>query len=317
MQPVVSRRLRIAAQAELLEHVAAEQGHRAHLVEADARRRVEVDAQLVGVRRVGGEIGPQVQPEAADVHGPDDVGDVGDDEGIGRGAVRRRDGGRLQPVGCAGGDALLVEGLAGGAVGEALQHGGPSAGGVQQVVADVEVVGDQVELGGIEGGKVDLVRPRHAHLASAGLHHPLSSSPGTAVDSTEGPSGAGSGLGRTGAVQAWSTTLPVWVKGYGSCELWRGKHECRGARAPAPGEPAPARGLSNQAGVARTSRETHSRIKRAVVGELPGQRLRNRGRRDPSRAAWPGSPRARSATGRRTCTVLHPCQGPVSGGLCT
>ena len=133
-------------------------------------RGVEVDAQLVGVGGVGGEVGPQVQAEAADVHGPHDVGDVGDDERVGGRAVRCGDGGRLQPVRGARRDALLVEGLAGGAVGEALQHGGPPAGGVQQVVADLEVVRDEVELGGVEGGEVDLVRPRDAHLAPVDLH---------------------------------------------------------------------------------------------------------------------------------------------------
>jgi hypothetical protein len=44
VQAVVARRLRIAPQAELLEHITAEQGDGADLFEADAGRRVEVDA---------------------------------------------------------------------------------------------------------------------------------------------------------------------------------------------------------------------------------------------------------------------------------
>ena len=78
-----------------------------------------------------------------------------------------------QPVGSAGGDPLLVEGLAGGTVGEALQHGGPAAGGVEEVLADREVVRDEVELGGAELGEVHLVGPGDAHLAPVDLHRAL------------------------------------------------------------------------------------------------------------------------------------------------
>ncbi len=81
----------------------------------------------------------------------------------------RRDGGRLEPVGSAGRDPLLVEGFAGRAVGEALQHGGAAAGRVEEVLADLEVVRDEVELGGAELGEVHLVGPGDAHRAPVDL----------------------------------------------------------------------------------------------------------------------------------------------------
>jgi len=62
-----------------------------------------------------------------------------------------------QPVGGAGRDPLLVEGLAGRAVREPLQHGGPAPGRVEKVPAHLEVVRDEVELRGLELGEVHLV----------------------------------------------------------------------------------------------------------------------------------------------------------------
>ena len=113
VQAVAARGLGVAPETELFEEVTTPQRGGAHLVEADALRRVEVDAQLVGVGGVGGQVRPEVEPEAADVHRPDDVRDVGDDERVGGRAVGRRHDGGLQPVGGTGRDALLVEGLAG------------------------------------------------------------------------------------------------------------------------------------------------------------------------------------------------------------
>ena len=65
----------------------------------------------------------------------------------------------VSAIGRAGRDALLVEGLACRPVGKPLEHGGPTAGRRPQVVADGEVIGHQVELGGAEPGEVHLVRP--------------------------------------------------------------------------------------------------------------------------------------------------------------
>ena len=146
---------------------------------------VEVDAELVGVLGVGGQIRPQVQAEAAEVDGPHDVGDVGDDQRVGGRAVRGRDDGRLQPVGGARRDPLLEEGLAGGAVGEALQQGGSAAGGVEEVLADLEVVRDEVELRGVDGREVHLVGPADPDLVPVDLHDALIVS-GHKVDSSDG-----------------------------------------------------------------------------------------------------------------------------------
>ena len=124
VQPVAARRLRVAAQAELVEQVLALQRGGPDLVEADALGRIEVDAELVGMVRVGRQIRPQVQPETAEVDRPHDVGDVGDDQGVGRGAVGGRDDGRLQPLRSAGRDPLLEEGLASGPSGNRWRSAG-------------------------------------------------------------------------------------------------------------------------------------------------------------------------------------------------
>ena len=65
-----------------MQKVVAAQRSQTHLFEADALDGIEVDAQLVGVVRVRRTIRPQVQSETSDVHGPQNVGDVGDDEHV-------------------------------------------------------------------------------------------------------------------------------------------------------------------------------------------------------------------------------------------
>ena len=59
-----------------VEHLVDDAGDVAHRGEGHARLRVEVDPQLVGVVDVGAADRPRVQVEAAEVDGPDDVGDV-------------------------------------------------------------------------------------------------------------------------------------------------------------------------------------------------------------------------------------------------
>ena len=84
MEPVAAGGLRRTDEAELVEEGLHPPGAFPDLVERDARGGVEVDAELVGVVGVGRLVRPHVEPEAADVDGPGDVGEVGDDEGVGR-----------------------------------------------------------------------------------------------------------------------------------------------------------------------------------------------------------------------------------------
>ena len=64
-------------------------GDRARVLEVGAGSRVEVDAELVGVLGIVGARGPHVEAEAAEVHGPRDVREVGDHERARRRAVGR------------------------------------------------------------------------------------------------------------------------------------------------------------------------------------------------------------------------------------
>ena len=96
---------------------------------------------------------PEVEPEAAEVDRPDDVGHVGDDERPRGRAVRRRHLDRLQPLRSARRHALLEERLPERAVGEPLQHRRPAPRRAQDRLGDGEVVADEVELGRPEPGK--------------------------------------------------------------------------------------------------------------------------------------------------------------------
>ena len=72
-------------------------------------RRVEVDAQLVGVVWVGRQRRPDVEAEAGQVHGPQDVGQVGRNQRPRGGAVGSAHDGGLEPVGAGLGHPLLKE----------------------------------------------------------------------------------------------------------------------------------------------------------------------------------------------------------------
>ena len=146
VQALVAARLRMSDDADLVEqrlHLA--RAFSDHL-EVDPRCRVEVDAQLVGVVEVGGLRRPHVEAEAAQVHRPHDMGDVGDHERLRCRPVRGRHGRGGQPLGRALGHTLLEERLAAGAVGEPLQQHGTTAHRGHDGRLDGQVVLDQVEL---------------------------------------------------------------------------------------------------------------------------------------------------------------------------
>jgi len=88
-----------------------------------------------------------VEPDAAEVDGPHEVGDVGDDERPRGGAVDGPHVGGGQPVRSEVGDALLEEALASGPVGEPLHHHGAVTHLAHDLLLDGEVVAHEVELG--------------------------------------------------------------------------------------------------------------------------------------------------------------------------
>ena len=65
--PVV---LGMPGDAELVEQARTSRAASRTIVEGDAGRGVEVDAQLVGMVGVGRRVGPDVEAEAAEVHRP-------------------------------------------------------------------------------------------------------------------------------------------------------------------------------------------------------------------------------------------------------
>ena len=145
----------------------------AHHREVGARLRVEVEAQLVGVLGVGGEVRPDVEAEAAEVGRPHDVRDVADHQRTRRCAVHRADRRRLQPVGGCVRDALLEEAGPVGAVAEALQQNGTTLHRPENLLVDRQVVVDEVELGLAALREVDLVRVGDLDLAARNLEHQL------------------------------------------------------------------------------------------------------------------------------------------------
>jgi hypothetical protein len=116
------------------------------LVFGHAGTRIEIDAQLVGVREVVGADRVRVQLDAAEVRDPRELRSVVDHD-----LARRASGGKLEldrphPVGARLGRALLVEGLLGDAVHIALHHDRAVRDPAQRGGRDGEVVADDVAL---------------------------------------------------------------------------------------------------------------------------------------------------------------------------
>ena len=103
----------------------------------DARHRVEVDAQLVGMLEVVGAHRVRVQLEAGEVGHPGEVGRMARHDLVGAAAGREADRGDLEPLGPLGRRALLEEELAADAVRVADQHARAPAGAAQRAFGDV------------------------------------------------------------------------------------------------------------------------------------------------------------------------------------
>ena len=140
--------LREPDRAELVEHLVGDVGDPLDGRPVALRTGVEVDAPLVGLLGVGAPAVPRVELHRRHLHRPDDAAQLGDAQLVG-GALPPREEQLhgLDPVGGAGGQALLVHLVAGQALREAVQHAGPLEERVDDAVADGEVVLDEVELG--------------------------------------------------------------------------------------------------------------------------------------------------------------------------
>ena len=155
---------------ELVEHLVGDVGHPLHPVPRAVRARVEVDPPLVGLLDVGPAAVPRVELDGRHLHGPDDVGQLGDAQLVGRAVVaRERHPHRLQPRRRPVRHPLLVHLLAGHALGEPVHHARPLAQRVDDPVAHRQVVVDQVELGLAAGREVHPVGVGDPHVALADL----------------------------------------------------------------------------------------------------------------------------------------------------
>ena len=134
---------------------------RFRVAEVRAGLRVDVDPELVRVVDVRAPRGPRVEVDRPEVRGPGDLRELGDAQLVRVSPRGKRDARDLDPLGPALGDALLVDRLALGAAGVALQLRRPLVESADDPLADREVVADVVELRLPPRGVVDLVRVRH------------------------------------------------------------------------------------------------------------------------------------------------------------
>jgi hypothetical protein len=146
--PVRPRGLGVAAQAEAVQDDLDQLGHGADVLIGVGLERVEVEEGVVGPVQGAGPRVQRVHLDAAQVDHVQQAGQVlGEHELDDPGVLLGGDGGGGQPLGGVGRDLLLVEGLAGQAVGHPLHGQGPVAQVGQEQAGHVPVVGEQVALG--------------------------------------------------------------------------------------------------------------------------------------------------------------------------
>ena len=169
VNPARAGRLRPADEPNGLERLAADHRDLADLRPLDARDRVEIDPQLVGVVEILGPNRMGVEVDAAEIGDPGEPGRLAQDDLVGGSSGRKRQLGRVDPVRSVFGRSLLEERLALSAVDEAFEGHRPTGDAAQRTVGDREVVVDQVHLGVAGLGEVDLVRVRHRDFSAAAL----------------------------------------------------------------------------------------------------------------------------------------------------
>ncbi len=165
VDPLRARGLGVAAQPVLGQHVAHHHRRPPHRVPGDPRRRIEVDAQLVGMVEVAAARRPRVEVDDAEVDGPDEVGLVVGHELLGGAPGREVDGRGLEPVRHLLRHALLPDGLFHDPVDEALHDRRALANVHEHGIGGGHVVLGEVELRPAGLGEVDLGRVGEAHLS--------------------------------------------------------------------------------------------------------------------------------------------------------
>ena len=169
VDPAGARRLRPPDEPHSFERLLA--GHRdvADLRPFDARYRVEVDPQLVGMVEVVRADRVRVEVDAAEIDDPGQSGGLVDDDLVCRPTRRKRQLGSPDPVGRVLGRPLLEERLLGDPVHEPLERHRPAANAGQRAFGDGKVVVDDVELRVAGVREVDLLRVRDRDLVAADL----------------------------------------------------------------------------------------------------------------------------------------------------
>ena len=139
-----------ALEAVVLERGFDVEGDLANVVPEDAGAGVEIDAELVGLVEGFGADGVGVELHAAEIDDPGEAGEVVDDDLVCGAAGRKGEGDGAEECGEVVGGALLVEGLAGGAVDEALEDDGAVLNSAESPGADRQEIADEVDLAEVE-----------------------------------------------------------------------------------------------------------------------------------------------------------------------
>jgi hypothetical protein len=167
------RRLGVAAQAEAVQDHLDQLGHGADVPIGVRLERVQVEEGVVGPVQGAGPRVQRVHLDAAQVDHVQQAGPVlGEHELDDPGVLLGGHGRGRQPLGGVGRHLLLVERLAGQAVGHPLHGQRPVVQVGEDQVGDVPVVGQEVALGDALARPVDLVQVGQAQLTAVGLQPP-------------------------------------------------------------------------------------------------------------------------------------------------
>src|SRR5690606_4735600 len=166
VEAALAGRLRPAPKPELVERLPDDASDLPYLRPPDARRRIEIDAQLVRMLEVLGTHGMRMKLEAREIREPDERSRIARHDLFGRSPGREAKLDDVDPVGTLLRGTLLIEECALDAVRIAYEHARASPCGVQRAVGDGQVVAHDVELRMPGRGKQLLARVRHGHLAA-------------------------------------------------------------------------------------------------------------------------------------------------------